>query len=167
MKEIMIGSRKISKNKFEKPYIIAEIGVNHEGNIDKAKFMIEEAKKAGADAVKFQSYKAEKLASKNSPAYWDLNKESTNSQYELFKKHDKFGEKEFIELAHYSERVGIDFLSTPFDEEAVDFLEPLVPAFKIATADITNVPFLRYVASKKKPIILSLVPARFQKYGMQ
>jgi sialic acid synthase SpsE len=155
MKEIVIGSRKISKNKFEKPYIIAEIGVNHEGSIDKAKFMIEEAKKAGADAVKFQSYKAEKLASKNSPAYWDLNKESTNSQYELFKKHDKFGEKEFIELAHYSERVKIDFLSTPFDEEAVDFLEPLVPAYKIASADITNVPFLRYVASKKKPIILS------------
>lgn len=155
MKEIIIGRKIISKDRFEKPYIIAEIGVNHEGSMGKAIFMIEEAKNSGADAVKFQSYKAEKLASKNSPAYWDLTKESTKTQYDLFKKHDKFGEKEFKELADYAKKVGIDFLSTPFDEGAVDFLEPLVPAYKIASADITNVPFLRYIAKKNKPIILS------------
>lgn len=155
MREITIGSKTITKDKFEKPYIIAEVGVNHEGSMEKAKFMIEEAKKGGADAVKFQSYKAEKLASKNSPAYWDLNEESTKSQFELFKKYDKFGEKEFIELAKYAKEVGIDFISTPFDIESVDFLDDLMPAYKIASADITNVPFLRHVASKNKPILLS------------
>lgn len=155
MREITIGSKTITKDKFEKPYIIAEVGVNHEGSMEKAKFMIEEAKKGGADAVKFQSYKAEKLASKDSPAYWDLNEESTKSQFELFKKYDKFGEKEFIELAKYAKEVGIDFISTPFDIESVDFLDELMPAYKIASADITNVPFLRHVASKNKPILLS------------
>lgn len=155
MREITIGSKTITKDKFEKPYIIAEVGVNHEGSMEKAKFMIEEAKRGGADAVKFQSYKAEKLASKNSPAYWDLNEESTKSQFELFKKYDKFGEKEFIELAKYAKEVGIDFISTPFDIESVDFLDELMPAYKIASADITNVPFLRHVASKNKPILLS------------
>jgi len=155
MREITIGKREICRDRFDKPYIIAEIGVNHEGSIEKAKLMMDQAKMGGADAVKFQTYKAEKLASKNSPAYWDLTKESTKSQYDLFKKHDKFGEKEFTELAKYAHDIGIDFLSTPFDEEAADFLEPLVPAYKIASADITNVPLLRHIGSKKKPIILS------------
>jgi len=155
MREITIGKRKICKDKFDKPYIIAEIGVNHEGSMEKAKLMMDQAKMGGADAVKFQTYKAEKLASRNSPAYWDLTKESTQSQYDLFKKHDKFGKEEFIELADYAHDIGIDFLSTPFDEEAADFLEPLVPAYKIASADITNVPLLRHIGSKKKPIILS------------
>jgi len=155
MKEIIIGNKRLSPDSFDKPYIIAEIGVNHEGSMEKAKFMIQEAKEAGADAVKFQSYKAEKLASKDSPSYWDLTKESTKTQFDLFKKHDKFGAEEYVELANYAKEVGIDFLSTPFDNDAVDFLEPLVPAYKIASADITNVPFLRYIAHKKKPIILS------------
>ena len=86
MIEVKLGKRKINSN--TKPYIIAEIGVNHEGSINLAKKMIYLAKKAGADAAKFQSYKAETLASKNSPAYWDLKKEKTKSQYELFKKYD-------------------------------------------------------------------------------
>lgn len=155
MKKITIGNKIITKGKFEKPYIIAEIGVNHEGSMEKAKFMIEEAKRGGADAVKFQTYKAETLTSKDSPAYWDLNKESTKSQFELFKKHDKFWKEEYVELAEYAKEVGIDFLSTPFDKEAVDFLDELMPAYKIASADITNIPFLRHIASKNKPILLS------------
>ena len=73
-----------------RPFVIAEIGVNHEGSMDKAKLMIDQAKAGGADAVKFQSYKAETLASKNSPAYWDQTKEPTSSQFELFKKNDSF-----------------------------------------------------------------------------
>lgn len=137
------------------PYIIAEIGVNHEGNMDLAKRMIREAAEAGASAAKFQSYKAEKLASKNSPAYWDTSKEKTLSQYELFKKYDSFSEADYIELATYCIDLGIDFMSTPFDLGAVDFLDPLMNAFKIASADITNVPLLRKCASKGKPIILS------------
>lgn len=139
----------------EYPYIIAEIGVNHEGSMEMAKQLILEAKEGGAHAAKFQTYKADKIASKHSPAYWDTEKESTESQYKLFKKYDNFGETEYRELANYCDQIGIDFLSTPFDAEAVEFLDPLMPLFKIASADITNTPLLRHVASKRKPVILS------------
>jgi sialic acid synthase SpsE len=137
------------------PYIIAEVGVNHEGSLAKARELIELAREGGADAVKFQTYKAERLASRHSPAYWDLNKEPTTSQYELFKKYDSFGEKEYELLADHCQKVGIHFLSTPFDLEAVDFLAPLVPCIKIASADITNVPLLRKAAGLGKPVLLS------------
>lgn len=138
-----------------KPYIIAEIGVNHEGDLDLAKRLIDEAAEGGAHAAKFQSYKAGKIASKHSPAYWDTSKEPTQSQYKLFKKYDAFGEEEYVELARYCQSKNIDFMSTPFDLDAVDFLDPLMPAFKIASADITNVPLIRKCASKGKPVIMS------------
>jgi len=150
---INLGDRLITPN--SKPYIIAEIGVNHEGSLDQARRLIDLAKEGGADAAKFQSYKAETLASKYSPAYWDTNKEPTLSQHQLFKKYDNFGPEEYISLATYCHRVGIEFLSTPFDDAAIDFLDPLMPFFKIASADLTNIPFLRKVAAKKKPIVLS------------
>ena len=152
-KEINISSFKISDPLT--PYIIAEIGVNHEGDMELAKQLIRESKEAGAHAAKFQSYKADKIASKNSPAYWDTSKESTDSQYKLFKKYDGFGEAEYRELANYCGEIGIDFLSTPFDLEAVDFLDPLMPLFKVASADITNVPLIRKCAATKKPLIMS------------
>ena len=80
-----------SKNyDINEPYIIAEAGVNHEGSIELAKRLIDEAKEGGADAIKFQTYKANTIASINSPSYWDLTKEPTTSQHELFKKYDKF-----------------------------------------------------------------------------
>ncbi len=137
------------------PYIIAEIGVNHEGSIELARRLIDEALEAGAHAAKFQSYKAGKIASKQSPAYWDTKKEPTKSQYELFNKYDSFEPEDYRELATYCQKKGIDFMSTPFDLDAVDFLDPLVPAFKIASADITNIPLLRKVASTGKPVIIS------------
>lgn len=137
------------------PYLIAEIGVNHEGSMELAKRLIDEACEAGAHAAKFQTYKADKLASRNSPAYWDTAKEPTLSQHELFAKYDSFGPKEYRELARHCSARGIDFLSTPFDLGAVDLLEPLVPAFKVASADITNVPLLRRVARARKPVLLS------------
>lgn len=136
-------------------YLIAEIGVNHAGSITKAKEMILACKESGAHAAKFQSYKAEKIAAKDSPSYWDLTEESTTSQFKLFKKYDTFNNQDYIELSRYCNEVGIDFMSTPFDLEAVDFLNDLVNIFKIASADITNYPLLRKVASKNKPIILS------------
>ena len=153
MNEVLLGKRKI--NPFTKPYIIAEIGVNHGGSIPLAKKMINLAKRGGADAAKFQSYKAKTLASKNSPAYWDTKKENTKSQFELFKKYDSFSEKDYKKLASHCKKVGIDFISTPFDHEAVDYLDPLVPFFKISSSDITNIPLLRKISTKKKPIILS------------
>ena len=121
----------------------------------KAKKMILLAKKNGASAAKFQTYKSDTIVSKNSPAYWDLKKEKTKSQYLLFKKYDKFDEKDYIILAKYCKKINIDFLSTPFDSISVDFLKKLVPAFKISSSDITNVQLLRKVAKTKKPIILS------------
>ncbi|RLG43978.1 MAG: acetylneuraminic acid synthetase, partial [Thermoproteota archaeon] len=120
-----------------------------------AKRMIEEVSRVGGNAIKFQAYKAETLASRFSPAYWDTRKEPTRSQFELFKKHDKFWKKEFEELADYCKTYKIDFLATPFDMESVDFLDPLMNSFKIASADITNKPLLEKIASKEKPVLLS------------
>ena len=153
MIQIQLGSRTITQS--SAPYVIAEIGVNHGGSMEKARELIRLAKEGGADAAKFQSYKAGTLASRHSPAYWDLSKEKTTSQYELFKKYDSFGPDDYRALAAYCREVGIDFLSTPFDDEAIEFLDPLMPYFKIASADITNTPFLRKVAAKGKPILLA------------
>tara|TARA_Y100000310_G_scaffold338430_1_gene428067 strand:- start:465 stop:1538 length:1074 start_codon:yes stop_codon:yes gene_type:complete len=137
------------------PYIIAEIGVNHEGSLKKAKELIDLAREGGANAAKFQTYKADTIASVNSPSYWDQTKEKTTSQHELFQKYDSFNEKEYIDLFKHCQDVEIDFLSTPFDHAAVDFLDPLISFFKIASADITNIPFLRKIAPKCKPVLLS------------
>jgi sialic acid synthase SpsE len=141
--------------KIVRPYIIAEAGVNHEGSMDTAKRLIHEAKEGGADAVKFQAYKADTLASKQSPAYWDLTQEPTTSQHTLFAKHDSFWKNEFEALKRVCDDTGIDFLCTPFDIESADFLNDLVPAFKIASADITCKPFLQYIGHFCKPVILS------------
>lgn len=137
------------------PYVIAEIGVNHDGNLELAKRLIDEAADGGAHAAKFQSYKAHLIASRYSPAYWDTSKEPTTSQFELFRKYDAFGPAEYQALAEHCAQRGIDFMSTPFDLDAVDMLAPLVPAFKVASADITNVPLIRKCAASGKPLIIS------------
>ncbi len=152
------------KNWFNKDYyVIAEIGVNFVdiakkewiSLLDAAKLMIRKAKEWGAQAAKFQAYKAEKLASKYSPAYWDTSCEPTKSQFELFKKFDSLNPEDYKELANYCEKVWIDFMATPFDLEAVDFLEPLMKYFKVASADITFFPLLKKIAKTWKPILLS------------
>jgi len=137
------------------PYLIAEAGVNHEGNMDTALFLIEEAARGGADAIKFQTYRAHTIASKNSPAYWDTEKEPTESQYKLFQKYDKFWKNEFEELRKCCDVLGIEFLSTPFDKESAMFLNDLMDVFKISSSDITNRPFIEYICNFGKPIILS------------
>ena len=109
-----------------RPYIIAEAGVNHEGEMDIAKRLIDDAKEGGADAIKFQTYRASTIASRHSPAYWDLSQEPTTSQYELFKKYDKFWKTEFEQLKLYCDGVGIEFMSTPFDIESATFLNDLM-----------------------------------------
>ena len=153
MRAIKFGDRIVGQN--DKPYIIAEIGVNHEGSLETAKLLIESAKRGGADAAKFQTYKAGLIASKFSPSYWDTTKEPTTSQYELFTKYDSFGEAEYKELAAHCKANVIEFVSTPFDLGAVEMLDPLVRYFKIASADITNPPLLKKVAATGKPVILS------------
>ena len=145
----------IDSQAFQRPYIIAEAGVNHEGDLDLAYRLIEEAKEGGADAIKFQTYKASSLASKFSPSYWDLTKEKTTSQYELFKKYDSFWKKEYYQLASYCQKVDIEFLSTPFDKESALFLNDIMAAYKISSSDLNNKPFIDYLCSFNKPIILS------------
>ena len=137
------------------PYVIAEAGVNHEGDMSLARRLIDEAAEAGANAIKFQTYKAGMLASKNSPSYWDTTKEPTKSQFELFSKYDKFWKPEYEELKKQCDIVDIEFMSTPFDLESACFLSDLVDVFKISSSDITNKPFIKSIAGYGKPIILS------------
>jgi sialic acid synthase SpsE len=153
MESMKLGRRTVSGT--SRPYIVAEIGVNHEGSLDQARKLVDLAKEGGADGAKFQTYKAETLVSRHSPAYWDTTKEPTRSQFELFKKYDTFGPKEYKALAEHCRGASIDFLSTPFDDAAIELLDPLVPFFKVASADLTNLPFLRKVAAKRKPVLLS------------
>ena len=146
-----------------RPYIIAEVGVNfydtskQEGitPLEAAKKYVYEAKRAGADAVKFQSYKADTIVSKNSPAYWDLTKEPTPTQYELFKKHDSFNKEDYQILCDYSKELGIDFMSTPFDFDSADYLEDMIDIYKISSSDLTNIHFIQHIAKKGKPIYIS------------
>ena len=138
-----------------RPYVIAEAGVNHEGSMDIAKRLVDEAKEGGADAIKFQTYKADTLASKHSPAYWDTSKEPTLSQHELFSRHDKFWKTEMVALKEYCDQVGIEFMSTPFDIESATFLNELMNVYKISSSDITNKPFIQFMCGFNKPIILS------------
>ncbi|AUN11672.1 acetylneuraminic acid synthetase [Clostridium botulinum] len=157
--EGIMESIKNSKDAF----IIAEIGVNYYDiakkesitALEAAKLMIKEAKNAGAQAAKFQTYKAGKIASKKAPAYWDTTEENTKSQYELFTKFDKFGESEYVELAKYCEEIGIMFMSTPFDFESADYLNDLMAIYKISSSDLTNLPFIQHIAKKGKPVFIS------------
>ena len=146
---------KPSDEQINVPYIIAEAGVNHEGNIELAKRLIDEAKEGGADSIKFQSYKAETLVVEEAKAYWDQRKEGTASQFNLFKKYDVFWKSEYEQLKKYCDKAGILFLSTPFDIESAIFLNDLMPLFKISSSDITNKPFIEFICCFNKPIILS------------
>lgn len=137
------------------PYIIAEAGVNHEGSMDIARRLIDEAKEGGADGIKFQTYRAATLAVKDSPAFWDTTQETATNQYELYKKHENFWKDEFGILKEYCDNVGIDFMSSAFDTESATFLDPMMDAFKISSSDLTNKPFVEFLCNFGKPIILS------------
>lgn len=147
-----------------RPYLIAEIGVNFYDTarvmgitpIEAAKIYIDRVAEAGIDCAKFQSYKAGTIVSKNSPAYWDTTKEPTKTQYELFLKHDHFGEAEYRELCEYTHSKGIDFTSTPFDYASADYLEDMVDFYKISSSDLSNLPFIRHIGAKGKPVVLSV-----------
>ena len=139
MKRIKIYDKTVG----EKCFVIAEAGVNHNGDVELAKKLVDIAAESGADAVKFQTFKTENLVTK------------TSAQYKMLKKLE-LDYEEFKELYNYAKKKNIIFLSTPFDFESVNFLNELdIPAFKISSGDLTNIPFLEYVAEKKKPIILS------------
>ena len=125
-------------------YIIAEIGINHNGNFDLAKKLIQSASKAGADAVKFQTYITEKRVSKDSPIYEILKK--CEFDFDIFSK-----------LKSFAEKLNLDFFSTPFDIDSVDYLESIkVPLYKIASFDTVNKNFLKRISLVNKPIIISV-----------
>ena len=124
-------------------YFIAEAGLNHNGKIDLAKKMIDEAYNAGADAIKFQTYKSESFL-------------SSSSQYFDFFKNVELSFEEFKEIKSYADNSCITFLSTPFDFESSDYLKKIgVPAFKIASSDLTNTPLLSHIAKMDLPMIIS------------
>jgi len=141
--------------KKEECFFIAEAGVNHHNKISLAEKIIKQASLGGANAIKFQTYKAEKLASKNSPYYWDLKQVKEKSQYKLFKKFDHFNQEDYFKLKKICDHYKIIFSSTPFDLESVEMLDKIVPFFKIASADLTNLPLIEKIAKTKKPILIS------------
>ena len=159
--------------KTTKPYLIAEMGVNFYDTakvlnitpMAAAKMYIDAAAEAGIDCAKFQSYKAGTIVSKNSPAYWDTSKEPTKTQYELFLKHDSFGEAEYQELCDYTHAKGMDYTSTPFDYASADYLEGMVDFYKISSSDLSNLPFIRHIGAKGKPVALSVGAAYLSEVG--
>lgn len=138
-------------------YIIAEAGVNHNGSLDIAKRLIDAAVTSGADGVKFQLFKAEELVSESAPIaeYQKNNTGNTDSQFEMLKRLELSDESVRI-LADYCNDRGIQFLATGFDTYSIDFIESIgVPFFKIPSGEITNLPYLRHISGKGKPVVLS------------
>lgn len=154
-KKIKIGHEWIEDN--SKTFIIAEAGVNHNGDLGLAKKMIDVALEAEVDAVKFQTFKADQLILKDieKAPYQKVTTDYSESQYDMLKRLE-ITKEQTKELLEYCRERGIIFLSTPFEKTSLDELDELgVPAFKVAATDLTNIQFLRQVAEKGKPIILS------------
>lgn len=141
----------------DKTFIIAEAGVNHNGDLEIAKKLIDKAVQAGVDAVKFQTFSTDRLVTKNAPKadYQNKTTDKSESQYDMLKKLE-LSLEEHKEIQNYCEKKNILFMSTPFDFESVDLLEILgVELYKVGSGDLTNIPLLKYIAKKKKPMIVS------------
>lgn len=140
----------------KRTFIIAEIGVNHNGDINLAKKMIKSASECGVDAVKFQTYVSEELVLKNAEkADYQKKNDSNESQFEMLKKLE-LSYDDFSQLKKYAQECGVLFLSSPFDRKSVDLLEKLeVSAYKLGSGELNNLELIEYVQSKNKPIILS------------
>ncbi len=154
-KSIKIGNKEINENSHT--YIIAEAGVNHNGDIELAKKMIDEAVNLNVDAIKFQAFKTEGLilSSIEKAEYQKVTTGENETQFEMLKKLE-VSKNKLKELKEYSASKGVHFLVTPFDEESLEELEEIgLDAYKISSTDLTNLPFLRKIALKEKPIILS------------
>ncbi len=152
---IKIGKKLIGEG--EPCFIIAEAGVNHNGDIGLAKKLIDKAEEAGVDAVKFQTFKSEEIVTPDAEQakYQSENIGKKESQYAMLKRLE-LSYSAFRELKEYCEQKGIIFLSTPHScKDDVDLVAELCPAIKVGSGDLTNLPILRYIAEKKLPIILS------------
>jgi len=154
-KEVEILGRKLGHG--HRCFILAEAGVNHNGDVDLARKLVDAAVAANADAVKFQTFKAERLASRSAPkAEYQLKTTgSEESQLEMLKGLE-LPDWAYRDLIDYCRQKGIAFLSTPFDESSADMLDEMgMGAFKLPSGEITNLPFIRHTAAKGKPVILS------------
>ena len=140
------------------PFIIAEAGVNHLCSFKLAERLIVGAGEAGVNAIKFQSYKAKNLCTKDAPRFWNWSGEvkKDGSQYDSYSLLDGFGAKEHKKLKEMCDFYNIEFMSTPFDNDAVDYLDKIGSnIFKIASCDITNFPLIEHIAKKRKIVMLS------------
>ncbi|WP_252250250.1 N-acetylneuraminate synthase family protein [Clostridium sp. ZBS13] len=157
MKKIKVNDYRYIGND-EPCFIIAEAGINHNGDIDIAKKMIDIAKECGVDAIKFQTFKAEEFISnkKEMYTYKSQGKEITESMYEMFKRYE-FTKSEWLEIASYCNDKDIIFFSTPQNPSDLDFLLQIVelPVIKVGADDLTNLELMSYYASKSKPMIIS------------
>jgi len=152
-KSIKIGDRIIGKN--QPTFVVAEIGLNHNGSLDLAKKLVNEAKNCGADAVKFQKRDLKSIYKID--IYHDPNKDCQGTAHLVdIVKRFELSEKEFIEIKKYCDKLNIIFFCTPWDLNSVSFLKKLkVPIYKIASADLTNIPLIKAIIKEHKPIILS------------
>jgi N-acetylneuraminate synthase len=141
----------------QRTFIIAEAGVNHNGSIETALSLVDEAHRAGADCIKFQTFRARKLLTRSAvkAEYQKQTTAADESQYEMIRKLE-LSEADHRLLIERCRECGVEFLSSPFDEESADLLESLgVARFKVPSGEMTNLPFLRHLARKQKPLILS------------
>jgi sialic acid synthase SpsE len=148
---VLEGTRRISPE--SSTFVIAEAACNHMCDLNLAKKMIDKAAEAGTDAIKFQTYKAEKLVTNKAIAFWGKEK---ISQMEYYKRLDRFGKKEYSELFQYTRQKGLIGFSSPFDHESAEMLNEIdMSVFKIASCEIPNLAFIKLVAGFGKPIMLS------------
>lgn len=137
-------------------FVIAEIGCNFEDDFKKAKEMVKAAADAGADAVKFQTFNADKLVTKKAPKFWDIEGCPGETQHEEFNAMYQPNLEQFKELKSIADKNGIFIFSTPYDDESIEMMEKLgVELYKISSMDLTHIPLLKDIAKKGKPVILS------------
>lgn len=162
MNEFYINGRKIGRN--SPIFLIAEAGVNHNGELNLAKKMIDLAAKANVDAIKFQSFNTENVLLKPTPKveYQKKSQDDNETFFEMVKKFE-FSKEEFKILKEYCSEKGIIFLSTPYGDISVEWLDELkITAYKVGSGDMNNFPLLKLICSKKKPILLSTGMATFE-----
>ena len=153
--QVKLGNKIVGDN--NKPFIIAEAGLNHNGDIAIAKKLIDEAKRVGCDAIKFQTYKSDNRVSNEvkSAKYAEEADGLQENIYQMFKRLE-MSKKDHVEIFRYARRKKIEIFSTPFDENSVDFLEKLkVKFYKIASIDLVNLPLIKKIGFTGKPLILS------------
>lgn len=153
--EFKVGDITFSNNHIR---ILAEAGVNHLGDLSLAEQLISAAKKSGADIIKFQTYKASELTTRDAPRFWswDGEKKKDGTQFDSYSNLDSFGRDEHEALKRICDSYNIEFMSTPFSSNAAEMLASIgMRCFKIASCDITNLPFLHDIATFRLPIFLS------------